>query len=239
MRRLLVAPLLAAVLLNSVGQTFAADMAIPPVYTPPASAPIIYSPPPYSWTGFYVGGNAGWGWTQFSETITTGAGAGSVSGSGRGFLGGGQAGFNWQVFDPIVFGVEADLQGTTQRGTLRGTVGPALITGDPREPYFGTIRGRIGFAYDRLLVYATAGGVLGDNLLNGTSSTTGAFSSSSTYTSWTVGGGIEAALGGHFSAKLEYLYIGSPSSLPLPTGATAVTGTANTNIVRVGVNYRF
>lgn len=226
----------------TAGNAAAADM--PSATQPPAVfPPIPYAPPAFSWTGFYVGGNFGWDWTRTSDTVTmTGAGTGSISGNVTGFLGGGQAGFNWQVLQPVVVGIEADFQGsqaTAGRTSFYGAAGPAIITGVANTPYFGTVRGRIGYAYGTLMFYATGGGVYGESTWNGTVSTSGPFCNSATFWSWTAGVGIEAALGGHFSAKLEYLFIGSPSNSPLIPGETALTGTSGTNFIRAGLNYRF
>lgn len=231
--------IVAAGITGSIGHARAADIAVPPLNPAAAAPPPPYSPPAYSWTGFYIGGNAGWSWTQYAETIATSAASGSASGNGKGFVGGGQIGFNWQVIQPLVIGAEADLQGTTSRGSIRGSVGPALITGDPRSPFFGTVRGRIGFVYERWMIYATAGGAFGQNTFNGTSSVAGAFTSSSNFTTWTAGGGFEFALGGHFTAKLEYLYLGAPSSVPVPAGASTVSASTHTSLARAGINYRF
>jgi len=213
----------------------AADLP-PPAYPPP---PVVYTPapPPFSWNGFYIGGNAGYGWTSASGTVTTTTGSGPFSASGSGFLGGAQAGVNWQM-GPAVFGMEADFQATSGNGPITATAGPT-ITGTAKMPYFGTFRGRLGYAFDRFMLYGTAGGVYGENTMNGTVSTAGSFSSSSTFLSWTAGGGVEVAFWGCWSAKLEYLYIGSPNRLPPIPTVTAVSDSSSTNIVRAGLNYHF
>ncbi len=240
MRRFaLVALIGPAVAMIFVGDVAAAEMSLPPQYPPPPQPAIFYSPPPFSWTGFYIGGNLGWAWTRFSELLKLPAGTGSLDVTDNGFLGGGQVGFNWQPIDFFILGAEADFQGTTERSSFHGTAGPVLITVNPSMPYFGTVRGRVGFAYDRIMVYVTGGGVFGENVVNGTVSTTGKFSASQTYSSWTFGGGIEASLGGHFTAKLEYLYIQSPNSVPLLPGVATVPGNGSTSVARAGVNYHF
>src|SRR5271156_2486036 len=162
---------------SGIGIASAADMT-PPFEPPPP--PIVYAPVPqiFSWSGFYVGGNTGWGWTNTSGTFTSAAGAGSFSGSSNGFLGGAQAGYNWQT-GPFVIGAELDFQGTTASGSVNTSAGPA-ITGTAKTPWFGTLRGRVGYAAERVLFYATAGGVYGDSSLSGTVSSVGPFSSSTT-----------------------------------------------------------
>jgi outer membrane immunogenic protein len=237
-------PLLSgALLFGALSDGMAADMPLPPAPMPSNPPPIFYTPAAYSWTGIYVGGNFGWDWSQISDTITTaGGGTGSLTGNVHGFLGGGQAGFNWQFGQQFVVGIEADFQGTQATAgsrSVNGVAGPAHIIGLANMPYFGTARGRVGYSYGTLLLYATAGAVYGENTLRGTVSTVGSFFSSADFLSWTAGAGIEAGLGGQFSGKLEYLFIGSPSSLPLVPGATALTGTWGTSLIRAGVNYRF
>ncbi len=219
-----------AILLSSgIGLATAADLSPPPAYVP--------APQVFSWTGFYIGGNAGYGWTNGSGTLTTATGTESFTVSGNGFLGGAQAGYNWQV-GPAVFGAEADFQGTTASGPFSATAGPT-IGATEKVPWFGTVRGRLGYAIDRVMLYATGGAVYGDTTLNGTVSTVGPFSTSTTFWSWTAGAGVEAAFWGCWSAKLEYLYIGNPNRTPAIPAITALSGSANTNIVRAGINYHF
>jgi outer membrane immunogenic protein len=209
----------------------AADLSMP---APPPAAPV-YMPPPFTWTGLYAGGNLGWGWSSGDGTLwITGLGPVPVSGSGDGFLGGVQLGYNWQT-GAFVFGAETDFQGSAGRGNLNGLG----VTGTLKTPWFGTVRGRIGYAQDDWLFYVTGGGVYGEADYDGTLATTGAFSSSTSYWSWTIGGGIEAMLWDRWSAKLEYLYVGTPSDFPSPPGTIGVDGNINTNIVRAGLNYHF
>lgn len=220
---------------SAIGIASAADL---PEYSPPPP-PVAYmpAPPQFSWNGFYIGGNAGYGWTSGSGTITTSTGTVPFTDSGNGFLGGAQAGFNWQM-GPAVFGMEADFQGTSANGPIAVTAGPT-ISATAKVPWFGTFRGRVGYAFDRIMLYGTAGGVYGDSTLSGTELTVGAFSSSTTFLSWTAGAGVEAAFWGCWSAKLEYLFIGSPNKLPPIPTVIAVSDSASTNIVRAGLNYHF
>jgi outer membrane immunogenic protein len=210
---------LGAVLVASgMGAAAAADVPpLTPPLPPPLPMPVVQV---FSWTGFYIGGNAGWGWTNGSGTFTTALGADPFTVSSNGFLGGAQLGYNWQT-GPFVFGAEADFQGTTASGSLNASAGPT-ITGTAETPWFGTVRGRVGYAMDRVLLYATAGAVYGDSSWSGT-----------------AGAGAEMAFWGCWSAKLEYLFVGTPSTTPAVPTVTAVSGNANRNIVRVGLNYHF
>jgi len=194
--------------------------------------------PIYDWTGFYLGANIGYGWTSGSGTVTFAGVPGPYSGSGDGVLGGIQAGYNWQV-NSFVLGLEADIQASGGRGDVNGTAGAAVINGTGKVPYFGTIRGRIGYAFDRWMLYATGGALYGKGTLDGTVSTTGPFSASATYWTYVVGGGAEFALWDRWTAKLEYLYAGSPSDVPVPPGTNSVSGNGHSHVVRAGVNYRF
>jgi outer membrane immunogenic protein len=206
----------------------AADLP-PPVYVPAAQV--------FSWTGFYIGANAGYGWSNASGTLTTTTGSEPFNFTGNGFVGGAQMGYNWQA-GPAVFGAEADFQGTTISGPFTASAGPAISATD-KGPWFGTVRARVGYAMDRFMVYATGGGVYGDISMSGTVTPSGSFSSSTTFWTWTAGVGAEMAFWGCWSGKLEYRYIGTPNRSPAIPTVTALSGTVSSNIVRAGINYHF
>jgi outer membrane immunogenic protein len=225
---------IAAATLSLPGVADAADM--------PRKGPPL--PTAYNWTGFYVGANAGYGWADGSGTITmvnpvTGVAAtGPVTGKGNGISGGAQLGYNYQI-GSVVFGAEADFQASGQKGNFDGTAGANTFTSTAKVPWFATARGRIGYAFDRWLVYATGGGVYGDGKVDGTSSLTGPFSASKQFFTYTFGGGVEAALWGRWTAKVEYLYIATPNHVPVPPTTTDISGSITSNLVRAGLNYRF
>ena len=234
--------LLMSVVIGVVASSGAASAADLPrrAPAPPVSA-VSYIAPMFTWTGFYVGANIGYGWGDGDGRIAiAGVGAGPISGDGNGVLGGLQAGYNWQS-GSLVFGVETDIQASGGEGDVTGSPGTARLTAQAETPWFGTLRGRVGFAHDRWLFYVTGGGVYGNAKLSGTVSGPGggSFSSSESYWAWTLGGGVEAALWDRWSAKLEYLHIGSPSDTPSPPGTRALTGDTSSHIVRVGLNYHF
>jgi outer membrane immunogenic protein len=234
----------------------AADLGAPapaPIYT---KAPMIE---PWSWTGFYVGGNVGYSWGNQSATVTDLSGDPLTSSGSNlnGVIGGGQIGYNYQ-FNSIVLGIEADIQGSGQKGD--GSFGlpgspcvavlaciPTATLGDDTDKlaWFGTVRARLGYAAGRLLPYVTGGWAYGNGTISGTTttgSTATTYSSSTNYTDgWTVGGGLEWAFTDHWSAKFEYLYVdfGSGPIVPISPTLNLATGHMTDNIGRVGVNYRF
>jgi outer membrane immunogenic protein len=214
----------------TAGTAFAADI---PMKAPPQALPSYYN-----WTGLYIGANAGYGWASGDGTITIGGASGPVSGKGNGGFGGVQTGYNWQT-GAMVIGLETDIQFSGQKGNVTGNAGADSFTATSKVPWFGTIRGRVGYAFNRMMIYATGGGFYGEDKLEGTSSTSGTFSRSRDFITYTVGAGFETALWDHWTAKLEYLYVGPPNHVPGPPGTTAVTGSSHGNLVRAGLNYRF
>jgi outer membrane immunogenic protein len=246
----------------------AADLA-PRMYTKaPVAPPVLYD-----WTGFYIGGNIGysWGRSRDDSTLTNTAGtvlfASSDAANLNGVVGGGQIGYNWQMQN-WVFGLEADIQATGEKGSRVFTcptgvctppiAGIAVIPGPAvhvsltqKIDWFGTVRGRIGFlATPQILLYGTGGLAYGD--VN-TSETIGAaalgFSNTDTRVGYTVGAGIEGAIGGGWSAKLEYLWVdlgrttGSFVTTIAATPGGVITSNFSSritdNVLRVGVNYKF
>ncbi|WP_370644964.1 outer membrane protein [Microvirga sp. ACRRW] len=154
-----------------------------------APPPIVAAPPIFTWTGFYAGVNAGWGWRDDnSESVILG---GAVPGTlffdnnnDGGFVGGGQIGYNYQM-GSFVIGVETDIQwaDTDQNVNVRfvpaalpGTFVPGEFNNDLSD-WFGTVRVRAGVAFDRVLIYATGGLAYSDD-----------------NTGWALGGGVEWAL---------------------------------------------
>jgi outer membrane immunogenic protein len=266
MKRFLIGSAVVVSLLSATSG-FAADLAAKP-YT---KAPV-YVDPGYNWTGFYVGGNIGysWGRSRDDSSLTNGAGTVLFATSDRsnldGVVGGGQIGYNWQMQNWL-WGLEADIQGTDEKGSRAFTCpigvctpgaiilvapGPAVpVSLDQKIEWFGTVRGRVGvLATPKVLFYATGGLAYGEVK---TSETIGlvpaSFSSTSTRAGYTVGAGVEGVIGGNWTAKLEYLYIdlGRVSGSFLTTipalGGGFLTSNYSSritdNVLRVGVNYKF
>ena len=203
----------------------AADLAARP-YTKAPVAPLASV---YNWTGFYLGIVGGGAWE---------ASSGDPKMQG-GFVGG-TAGYNWQTGN-VVFGLEADAAWADVSASAAGTVFVAGVGGVPasltsRTDAMGTVRGRIGWAINNVLLYGTGGYAWIDNKLTATLGGLSA-SDSKFHSGWTVGAGVEAFFAPQWSVKGEYLY----RSLDGETyfSGTVPTGTLNLHTVQVGVNYHF
>ncbi|MGH1573023.1 outer membrane protein [Methylobacterium sp. P31] len=286
MKKLLLA---STVLAGMTAAASAADLprraAPPPVFTPV---------PVFTWTGFYVGVNAGYGFdansrntfnyalpagTLINSPTTNGIVSVNNRSNNDGFTGGGQIGYNWQLTpgSGVVIGFEADAQyvdfarraNATQNYVFSGT-NPGIAFLPPRAfvatsgnglDYFGTVRGRLGYAFDRTLVYATGGFAYGSG--QDDQNFAGNSFRNSFRTGYAVGGGIEYALPTdsflnffHSSAvtlKVEGLYVNLDrqkntaggvfyDNLLAPNGTAYLNGAAaNTEfaVVRAGLNYKF
>jgi outer membrane immunogenic protein len=234
-------------LLAMSGATAAADLSRPP---PMYKAPLEALP---TWTGFYVGFNAGgaFGLGQSDFSIAGVPAFATAKNDVAGGIGGVQIGYNWQT-GLTVLGVEADFQGSGVRGNLSTPCLP-LFCGIPltatygqKMPWFGTVRGRVGVASNAWLIYVT-GGYAYARLDTEASAVAGpataSISLNETRNGWTAGGGIEVALAAGWSAKLEYLSLdfGRSSTTLTFAGLPAITDDAHftMNVVRAGLNYRF
>lgn len=166
----------------------------------------------YSWAGPYLGANLGYEW-------------GSVSNSGAkpsGVAGGITGGYNWQS-GPIVFGLETDLQATG--------ADDRFASYKFSNPWFGTVRGRIGYAFNNVLLYGTAGLAYGSLQVEQFG-----LQQSQTAVGWTAGVGAEVGIYQNWTAKIEYLYVDLSSNNYTLTNAT---NGLDFGTVRIGVNYHF
>jgi outer membrane immunogenic protein len=190
----------------------------------PASAADLYGRAPgpayaaapfngYNWNGAYVGANLGYQWGKVTNW-------GNAAPSG--VMGGGQVGYNWQS-GVFVFGLETDIQASGANDTFAAY--------KFSNPWFGTLRGRAGYAMNNVLLYGTGGLAYGGGRVE-----LGPFSEWQSHLGWTVGAGVEVGLTPNWSAKAEYLYV------RLEDRGYVLTGLNNgfqSNIFRLGVNYRF
>jgi outer membrane immunogenic protein len=166
----------------------------------------------YSWAGPYLGGNLGYAWGSVANNPT----------KPSGLSGGVQGGYNWQT-GAFVFGLEGDIQATGANDTFA----PWKFS----NPWFGTVRGRAGYAVNNVLFYGTGGLAFGELL-----GETFGLSESHTTAGWTLGVGVEFGLFPNWSAKVEYLYVDLANS---PFTITGASNGIQFGVVRAGVNYHF
>jgi len=193
----------------------------------------------YDWTGFYLGGHVGYGGGSF------GPGTNPLPEQGvffphsiTGLIGGYQAGYLRQLSSHVVLGIEADASFTSHLDAPALIPAPFHTTID----YVGTVRGRAGYASGTLLAYVTGGFAWGHSHIN-INDAAGAVVSSpgQNQFGWTAGAGVEFAVSGNWSAKLEYDY----TDLARRTydlsgfGLPAVNVDPNIHLVKLGLNYRF
>jgi outer membrane immunogenic protein len=232
-----------ATLALGASAVYAADMA-PPMYKAPYTpAPV---PPPYSWTGFYIGANGGFGGNNVNYSSTLAGVSESATLNSSGFLGGGQVGFNWQLARMWVIGVEGDFDGTNISSNATATVPFATASAGTQINWFGTVRGRAGILVTPVaLLYATGGWAYGHTTTSATATGFGlteSVSSGNMQNGWTAGAGLEYAINPWLSFKTEYLYVNLGSAnLSGMAGGIPVTVSEKTaiNTVKAGLNFKF
>jgi outer membrane immunogenic protein len=188
------------------GAAVAADipMGPRPYYAPAARG--------YNWSGLYAGANVGYEWGSVTHTSV----------DPYGILGGIGAGYNWQN-GSFVFGGETDIQASAADDTFA----PYKFS----NPWFGTLRGRAGYALNNILFFGTFGLAYG-----GLTGDLGGLDESKTHVGWTGGLGMEVGFNPRWSAKVEYLY------MDLTDRGYSITGTNNgleASMLRFGINYHF
>jgi outer membrane immunogenic protein len=218
-----------------------------------APAPVIPAVPAFTWTGFYVGVQAGYTWGEDDNNITfLGVPFGGTSGDLDGFVGGAHAGFNYQ-FGSIVVGLEADIEGvaTDNDGVIftgpgNGLLAGETLTADGEVDFQGSLRARFGFAFDRALIYATGGFAFvnfsSDFTFNNGAGTVLTQSFEDTEWGWTLGAGIEYAITNNFTARVEYRYTqldGIDNNGAFNTLGFASSSEPEFHTIRAGVSYKF
>ena len=206
--------------------------------------------PVFTWTGFYAGVHAGYGWADLETDITRSFDGGDQP---DGFFGGGQIGYNYQFANQVVLGIEADASFADLKDDrkFRDTNGDLYMEFGPetRITALGTVRARAGYAVDRFLPYVT-GGFAWANAKSGLGVGTNVpdfpvfgFSDSHVFTGWTVGAGVEYAVTNNITAKVEYLYadLGSKDFSADLGGSTAEYrgDLSSLQTVKFGLNYKF
>ncbi len=219
--------------------------------------------PVSSWSGFYVGVNGGYGWNSSDQTLTitddkvtsTAVGQFTAPQSSGGF-GGGQIGYNWQgafLGPRVVLGLEADIQGAGIGGKNNVATTSLYnnnVASERNLDWFGTVRGRLGYAFDSTLLYATGGFAYGgvSNHFVSTNRGDGAYVTlgrQDTQTGFVAGGGIEQKISPSWSVKAEYQFIGLDSEgltgTYVPSGHHVTLSDVDDqyHTVRLGLNYKF
>jgi outer membrane immunogenic protein len=222
---------------SAAAVSFAAVCSLTAVCSPAMAAPPLPPPVPYyNWTGFYVGGNAGYSWgqgaVQYNEPAFGFFGLPtSLSGSNQlnGGIGGFQAGYNWQINTLWIVGLETDFQFSSERASKTSnlpytfndgeSLASATLSGtlSSKIDWFGTVRGRVGYLITpTTFVYGTGGLAYGQVSASGSFSDTGctpactwSFSQTATKVGWALGAGFEGAIptSRNWTWKVEYLHI--------------------------------
>jgi outer membrane immunogenic protein len=279
MRRFTLAFISAVSIFGFAELAAAADMAVKaPRYAPAPVAPAIYN-----WNGWFIGGNIGYGWGEDTgglwDSFTDPKGAPSIFGTAEyfgaggnvlpgvrpnGIIGGGQIGYNWQVAPNWVLGVVADIQASDMQRSASSTFETDVFSltvqsNSSKIEWFGTARGRVGYAANNWLFYGSGGlaygGVKTTVTMNcvtcGPPNTVYAGSNSATNVGWAAGAGVEVGLTPNWTVGVEYLHIDlgdisttatfvSANGLNPATAATFTAGSAFVaDIVRGTVNYKF
>jgi outer membrane immunogenic protein len=210
--------LLATVAVAALGTApaFAADLAAKTYTKAPALAPLP------TWAGFYIGGMGGYA-SQESDGI-------------KGGFAGGTVGYNWQAAN-IVYGIEADAAWADINASVSGFIpGIGFASASQKIDSTGSVRGRVGYAFNTVLLYGTAGYAWGNNKLS--ASALGVTVSDEKFLSgWAAGAGVEVMFAPKWSVKAEYLYKSLDGGNAF-NGAVRV-GDVNLHSVQVGVNYHF
>ncbi len=197
----------------------------------PYKAPEYSAPSYFSWTGFYVGINAGYGFGNSDLTDALGTSTGDFNVNGA--LAGLTLGYNYQT-GMWVWGLEADGDYSWIKGTTTTACGG---TCEIKNTWLATARARIGYAgWNRWLPYITGGAAFGNVKISD------AFGEGSeTKFGWTAGAGLEYAFWSNWTTKIEYLYadLGTASCTAPSCGVVDVDGKFNVHLIRLGLNYRF
>jgi outer membrane immunogenic protein len=240
MHRFRFAALAAVALFSFASVASAADL--------PRKAPAHAPPPPpavYNWTGFYIGAQAGWSRIHDNQDLSSPTFALSVSNSASGAVGGVNAGYNFQI-NQFVVGIEGDFEGnSTHHSFFVGPPFSAATTATEQLRWQGSVRGRLGIAFDRVLFYGTGGWAFGrfEDTYFTPVPVFGPETVSSTRDGWTAGAGVEYALNNFVTTRVEYRYTDWGSHTNTLVTWLAPPGQSidhvTQNAVRFGVDFKF
>jgi outer membrane immunogenic protein len=211
-------------------------------------APAFAPAPLFTWTGFYVGLNGGWGQTRYKEKDT----GFNLSSRGNGGLVGGTIGYNYQLANNVVAGLEADAAyAFIEKKYQLDFSTPGFVDRvdlKTETSFFGTVRGRFGYSFGSVMPYLTGGMAVATHKLSGTDTfgpVPGALvvdstSAKKTVVGWTLGGGVEMMLTRNITAKAEYLYADfGAKRFNFSQGAGSAKVETEMHVVRAGLNYKF
>ena len=260
-------------LLATTSLAHAADLPERQIPTPLPPAPVAIAP---NWTGFYIGGHGGWATGNFkgdlgyNDPTLPGFSAADIFDpvnqkvTATGFIAGGQIGFNWQpVGSPLVFGIEADASWTNFKGSFvaHGLGAAPDWHISIKLDWFGTVRGRLGYAVnDAIMLYGTGGLAYGRTSGNirvvyvapedgpgGGEIARG--DATANHFGWTAGAGLEFMMGRYWSFKAEYLYVdlgekdhnfvGTQDNTPIVYQTDSFSPALKFHAFRGGLNFRF
>src|SRR5271165_2851018 len=244
--------MLRRILLASVGAVALAGTAVAADLPPPAPPPVYVPPVPiFTWTGVYVGAQIGYAWGNQNVNLGDNFGAfATASNSANGAIGGAHVGYNLQL-NQFVLGLEGDVDGSSLSKSTSGVIFPLGIatfaTYNSNADVQGSIRGRVGYAFERVLLYATGGvAFLGTNANLTTGFPFFSYDAvSNTLVGWTVGGGLEYAVTNNWSIRAEYRYADFGQSTVYPTSFAVndfgafINRHVTENRVQVGFSYKF
>jgi len=236
MRRLTTILVSTTALFGLISAASAADLR--PAYKAPAP---VAAPMAYSWSGFYIGGHAGAGWSEGSDSA---------------FIGGGQIGYNWALSPNWVIGVEGDFSGTTfsDSASFATTINGIPVAGSASADlnWIASVRGRLGYTWDRFMLYFTGGAAWADFDASAIATTPGVTItgvSSGTLSGWVIGGGGEWMFAPNWTFGVEYLHYefdnvdgNATFTGPFGTVSGSFSGSGDSgsvDVVRARLNYKF
>lgn len=214
--------------------SYAADLA-PAPYT---KAPPVVAPIATNWSGFYIGGFGGYGWSnEISASNPFVGGIRASTDELNGGFGGGTIGYNWQApGSQFVWGIEVDVAG----GDIGTSASFGPVSGKDSIDAFGSVTGRLGVAFNSALLYVKGGYGWANNQIDVDAFGVNIYSQSKTHSGWTIGAGLEYMLAPNWSAKVEYQYydLGKENYASNVILGGVDLG-ASIHTVKAGINYHF
>ncbi|AQZ51978.1 outer membrane protein [Martelella mediterranea] len=228
--------ILAAAFVPAIGAQ-AADV----VYTPPVVEDVvIVEQPGFTWTGFYLGAAFGYHWTQANANTYRLV---DNSFDFDNWVGGAFFGYNYQLSNDVVVGVEGEVDyfGNSDDQSVQVIISgaPEPAVGKFERGWAGSLRGRLGYAMDRTLIYATAGGEVASGKVVGSTALYSLDTGEQAILGWTIGAGIEHAFNDNLFGRIEYRYSDFPKYDKSFSWDPNFSMDASQSVVKVGLGYKF